>query len=184
MVEDHEDRAPVEEAAVAGSEPPDAPDLFATPLPTEACPEANVVAIAHRDATGLPAALERAVAFRSEDGRRLRIVIANHALELDAAGRFPRPAAGEARFEMDARRTRRGPLEPRVLGAPDSRRGGLSHTRLVTPDAFLTFGNHEIGRVELTEITPDHVCGRVELDDGFTRVRGAFSARVVGDFPE
>jgi len=104
--------------------------------------------------------------------------------ELDAVGRFATPGPGEARFEMDATRTRRGPLEACVLGAPDSRRGALTHVRLVTSGPLLTFGHRDIGRVELTEVGADRVCGRVELDDGFGRVRGAFMAPVIGRPPD
>ncbi len=161
-----------------------APDPFATPLPEAACPERARVAIAHASAEGLPTWLDRAVAFRSEDGRHLRVALANHPLERDAAGRFPSPSAGQARLEMDALRWRRGPLEPRVLGAPDSRHGGLSHARIVGPGALYTFGHRNVGQVEITEIADDHVCGRITLDDGFGRVRGAFRAPIAGPLPE
>lgn len=161
-----------------------APDPFEAPLPAEACPATVRVSIAHADGQALPSLLERAVAFRSEDGRHVRVALANHSLELDAAGRFAAPEPGEARFEMDATRTRRGPLEACVLGAPDSRRGGLTHARLVTSGPLLTFGHRNIGRVELTEVGADRICGRVELDDGFGRVRGAFTAPVLGPLPD
>ncbi|MEZ4339779.1 MAG: hypothetical protein R3B82_24425 [Sandaracinaceae bacterium] len=161
-----------------------APDPFAIPLPEAACPERARVAIAHANAEGLPTWLEGAVAFRSEDGRQIRVAIANHPLERDAAGRFPAPAAGQARFEMDATRARRGRLEPRVLGTPEALRGGLTHARIVAPHALLTFGHRNIGQVEITEIGDDHVCGRIALDDGFGRVRGAFRAPIVGPLPD
>lgn len=179
--------APEPEEAAEPPAPPGqvvAPDPFAVPLPEAACPERARVAIAHANAEGLPTWLERAVAFRSEDGRQLRVAIANHPLERDAAGRFPAPAAGQARFEMDATRSRRGRLEPRVLGTPEARRGGLTHARIVAPGALLTFGHRNIGQVELTEIADDHVCGRITLDDGFGRVRGAFRAPILGPLPE
>lgn len=159
------------------------PDPFAAPLPETPCPDRPRVAIAHASAADLPTWLERAVAFRSPDGRRLRVAIANHPLELDAQGRFPRPGPGQARFEMDALRTRRGALAPRVLGAPDSIHGGLTHARIVSAGPLLTFGHRGVGQVELTAVAEDHVCGRVALDDGFGRVRGAFRAPIVGPLP-
>ncbi len=168
-------------AARPEEEPAPAPD-FESPLPTTPCPDAVQVALAHAE-HALPPALGHAVAMRSEDGRRIRVVLADAPLQQDALGRFEAPSPGGARFEMDARRTRRGPLEPRVLGTPESARGGLTHARVVTADAALTFGTREIGSVELTEITDDHVCGRIELDDGFTRVRGAFRAPLQGELP-
>ncbi|MCB9592148.1 MAG: hypothetical protein H6719_05395 [Sandaracinaceae bacterium] len=185
--EDHDAPPPTEPEAEPEAPTPEpaapAEDPFAAPLPTAACPDAARVAIAHANAEGLPTWLERAVAFLSEDGRQLRVAIANHPLELDANGRFAAPSTGEARFEMDATRTRRGRLEPRVLGAPDSRVGGLTHARIVGAASLLTFGHRNVGQVELTEITRDHVCGRLELDDGFGRVRGAFRADVIGPLP-
>ncbi|MEC7524781.1 MAG: hypothetical protein VYE22_33180 [Myxococcota bacterium] len=169
---------PVEPVEVAA----EAPD-FTAPLPDAPCPDAVAIALAHADAPGLPPSLDRAVAFRSEDGRRLRVVLGNYPLERDERGRFRAPAPGEARFEMDALRTRRRPLEPRVLGAPGARRGALTHARIVWDGPFLTFGHREIGRVEITAVEADHVCGRVELDDGFGRVRGAFRAPLAGPLP-
>ena len=160
------------------------PDPFSAQLPEEACPSAVHIAVAHQSVPELPTWLDSAVAFRSEDGRRVRIAIANHDLELDDAGRFAAPAEGEARFEMDATRTRRGALSPRVLGRPDARNGGLSHARIVSPGPLLTFGARNIGRVEITAIDDTQVCGRIELDDGFGRVRGAFSAPFVGPLPQ
>lgn len=176
------DRNPLEPEVPAS--PAEVPDPFEAALPTEACPDVVAVAISHTDGPQLPVLLELAVAFRSEDGRHVRVAVANHSLELDHAGRFARPELGQVRFEMDATRTRRGALEPRVLGPPSSRWGGLTHVRLVTAGPLLTFGHRNIGRVELTEVGPDRVCGRIELDDGFGRVRGAFTARVVGRLPD
>lgn len=161
-----------------------APDPFSAPLPDAACPARPRVAIAHQSVEGLPTWLERAIAFRSEDGRHLRVAIANHPLERDGLGRFAAPSDGEARFEMDATRARRGRLEPRVLGPPDARRGGLTHARIVSAGPILTFGHRDVGSVELTVIADDHVCGRVDLDDGFGRVRGAFRAPIVGPLPQ
>jgi hypothetical protein len=163
-------------------EEPEEPD-FDAPFPDAPCPAEVRVRVAHRSAPDLPPVLDRAVAFRSEDGRHLRLAIANHDLARDARGRFAEPADGQARFEADAVRRRRGPLEPRTLGPPDSRRGGLTHVRIVTPGPRLTFGHRDIGRVELTEVSPARVCGRIDLDDGFARVRGAFTAPVVGPLP-
>lgn len=179
-----EDEPTPETGATEPAPEAEAPDPFAAPLPEADCPEAPRVAIAHRSVEALPTWLEQAVAFRSEDGRHVRVAIANHPLERDDLGRFATPAAGEARFEMDATRTRRGPLEPRVLGPPHSRRGGLTHARIVGPGPILTFGHRDVGEVEITAIADDHICGRVDLDDGFGRVRGAFRAPIVGPLPE
>ncbi len=179
--------APTQGAAPEDTPAPvteDAPDPFAGPLPSAPCPDVVHVAIAHESAAELPTWLDRAVAFRSEDGRRVRIAIANHPLDLDDIGRFAAPAPGEARFEMDATRTRRGPLTARVLGRPDARSGGLSHARIVSAGALLTFGARDIGQIEITAIDETRVCGRIELGDGFGRVRGAFAAPFVGPMPE
>ena len=153
-------------------------------MPEEPCPSEVRVRLAHSSAPELPPLLQRAVAFRSDDGRHLRVAISNAELTLDARGRFPAPGIGEARFELDAIRQRRHPLEPMVLGAPDSRRGGLTHVRIVGAGPLLTFGHRDIGRVELTEISEERVCGRIDLSDGFGRVRGAFTAPVTGPLPE
>ena len=161
---------------------PAEPD-FEAPFPSEPCPDAVRVRLAHAQAPELPPLLDRAVALRSADGRRVRLAIANHELARDARGRFSRPGPGEARFEADAVRRRRGPLEPGVLGPPTARRGGLTHARVVTAAAGLTFGHRDIGRVELTALSDQRVCGRIALDDGFGRLRGAFTAPVVGPVP-
>lgn len=175
-------RADVEPATSPTSSDVDAP------LPDEACPAEVRVHLAYENTARenvpeLPPILDQAVAHRSEDGRHVRIAIANHDLTLGPDGRFAALAAGQARFEAEAVRSRRGPLEPGPLGEPGARGGGLTHVRVVTPDAWLTFGHRDIGRVELTEVGPDHVCGRIDLDDGFTRVRGAFTAPVTSSFP-
>ncbi len=155
---------------------------FDAPLPEEPCPPVRV-RLAHRSDGDLPPLLTEAVAFRSEDGRHLRVVLSNRPLEQDALGRFPEPTPGHARFEMDAIRWRRGPIEPRVLGTTDSRRGALTHARIVGAGPRSTFGNRDIGRVELTEVSPTRVCGRIDLDDGFGRVRGGFTAPLEGALP-
>ncbi|HEY8427990.1 MAG TPA: hypothetical protein VIL20_06425 [Sandaracinaceae bacterium] len=177
-----------EPATEPGGEP-DAPAAaaepdFGAPLPAEACAETRV-RLAHRSAAEpLPPVLTEAVALRSADGRRIRVVLADHALERNAFGRFLDPEPGHARFELDAVRSYRRALEPGVLGPPDSRRGALRHVRIVTSGPLFTFGHRGIGTVELTELGPARVCGRIDLDDGFGRVRGAFSARVIGPLPE
>lgn len=153
---------------------PTEPD-FAAPIPNEPCPETRV-RLAHRSADALPPVLTHAAALRSDDGKHLRIVLADHPLERDARGRFQPVRGGRARFEFDAVRTRRRPLEPGRLRAPGDRRGGLTHVRIVSEGADLPFGHRDIGRVELTEISPERICGRIDLDDGFGRVRGAFTA--------
>ncbi|HJL15371.1 MAG TPA: hypothetical protein RMH99_06945 [Sandaracinaceae bacterium LLY-WYZ-13_1] len=177
-----EGAAPEGDEAAGAPAAPTEPD-FDAPFPEEACPDEVRVRLAHRNADELPPLLDRAVAYRSGDGQRVRIAVANHPLELDERGRFAAPTAGQARFEADAVRRRRGPLEPRTLGPPDSRRGGLTHARIVTPGPLLTFGTRDIGHVELTEVTEERVCGRIDLDDGFGRVRGAFTAPVRGPLP-
>lgn len=178
----------VEEAApevIAAAEPeptaPSEPD-FDAPLPEEPCAPTRV-RLAHRSAEALPPLLTHAVALRSEDGRHVRIVLSDSGLERDALGRFVEPSTGRARFEFDAVRRRRRPLEPGVLGPPDSLRHALTHVRIVAPGPLLTFGHRDIGRVELTEVGAERVCGRVELDDGFGRVRGVFTAIVEGTLP-
>lgn len=176
-----EQGAPADPPSPPGA--PTEPD-FDAPMPEEPCPAEVRVRLAHRSAPELPPLLERAVAFRSIDGRHLRVAISNGELDLDARGRFPAPSIGEARFELDAVRQRRRPLEPMVLGAPDSVRGALTHVRIVGAGPVLTFGHRDIGRVELTEITEERVCGRIDLNDGFGRVRGAFVAPVMGPLPE
>ncbi len=148
---------------------------FTGPFPAEACPPVRV-RLAHRSAAGLPGSLTHAIALRSEDGRHIRIVLADH--ELAPGDRFESPGAGHARVELDAIRTRRGPLQPGRLGAPDARNGGLTHVRVVSAGELFTFGHRNIGSVELTEVGPERVCGRLDLNDGFARVRGAFSAPV------
>lgn len=168
-----------ETPAPEASPTPAAPD-FDAPLPEEACPNEVRVRVAHRSAATLPPLLTHALALRSDDGRRVRVVIADHALERDALGRFRALAPGEARFELDAIRARRGPLAPQVLGTTDNSRGALTHARIVQAGPLLTFGNRHIGRVELTEIGGGRICGRIDLDDGFGRVRGAFVAPIVG----
>lgn len=182
---------PVDEPApeptpVAAEEPPEEPEpdlpSFDDPLPTAPCPDEVAVRLAHRE-RDLPGLLAHAVALRSEDGRHLRIALSDAPLERDESGRFLGPASGGARFEMEATRARRGPLEPRVLGPPDARRGALSHVRVITDGARLTFGHRDIGQVELTAIEDTEICGRIELDDGFTRIRGAFRAPIVGPLP-
>ena len=50
--------------------------------------------------------------------------------------------------------------------------------RVVTAERRFTFGHRDIGEVEITAVDEARVCGRVSLDDGFTRVRGAFTAPV------
>lgn len=176
---------PVAEAAPEPSAPPETPAEpdFDAPFPTEPCPPTRV-RVAHRSAESLPPVLTHATAIRAEDGRHVRVVIADHAIERDEQGRLEELAPGEARFELDAVRTRRRPLEPGALGPPGTRRGGLTHVRIVTEHTYFTFGHRDIGRVELTEISPARVCGRVDLDDGFGRVRGAFTATVEGTFIE
>ncbi len=175
-----EDRAAEDPMAAAAPTAPEEPD-FEAPLPEEPC-AATLVRIAHRHAE-LPPVLHVAVALRSEDGRHVRLILSDHELEQGDHGRFADPAPGRARFELDARRTYRRPLEPGVLGPPDARRGALTHVRIVTAGPFLTFGHRDIGRVELTELSATRVCGRVDLDDGSGRVRGGFTARVLGPLP-
>lgn len=175
-----EDEATEDEPVAAAPDEPAEPD-FEAPLPDEACAPTRV-RVAHRSAE-LPPVLHLAVALRSEDGRRVRVVLSDHDLERGAHGRFRDPTPGRARFELDAVRTYRRPLEPGVLGPPDARRGALTHVRIVTAGPFLTFGHRDIGRVELTEVSETRVCGRVDLDDGSGRVRGAFTARVLGPLP-
>lgn len=172
-------RPPASEAPLPSA--PGEPD-FDAPLPDEACPPVQV-RLSHRSATLLPAVLTHAVAFRAEDGRHVRVALSDVPLPLDAAGRFVAPGPGHARFEMDAVRTRRRPLSPRVLGPPGTRLGGLTHARVVTSGPLLPFGARNIGRVELTEVSPTRICGRIDLDDGFGRVRGGFTATVQGAFP-
>ncbi len=161
---------------------PAEPD-FDAPLPEEACPTTRV-RLAHRSAEGLPAILDRAIALRAEDGRHVRVLLSDHELERDPLGRFVGPALGHARFELDAVRTYRRALEPGVLGPPDSRRGALTHVRVVSAGPLLTFGHRDIGTVELTELGAERVCGRVDLNDGFGRVRGGFTATVIGPLPD
>ena len=172
----------VAEPAPAPAPPPASGPDFDAPFPTEPCAPTRV-ALAHRGAAGLPL-LTHAAAIRRDDGRHVRVVIAGHPIERDARGRFRALTAGEARFELDAVRTRRGPLEPGALGLPGARRGGLTHVRIVTAGARFTFGHRGIGRVELTALGGERICGRVDLDDGFGRVRGAFVAPVAGSFVE
>ena len=158
------------------------PELdFTLPFPEAPCPGTALV-LSHRSHP-VPGALSHAVALRSEDGRMVRIAIAGDALTRDDLGRFTPPVDGAVRFEFEAIRRRRGPLEPGALGAPDSRRTALSHARVVTSGPILTFGHREVGRVELTHVDAERVCGRVDLDDGFGRVRGPFTADVIGSVP-
>lgn len=163
----------------APTEPP-GPD-FDVPFPEEACATTSVV-LSHRSHP-VPRALGHAVALRSDDGRFVRVLMGPSPLAQDSRGRFVPPTEGDARFEFEAIRRRRGPLEPGPLGPPDSRRTALSHVRIVTPGPILTFGHRNIGRVELTHVDAERVCGRVDLNDGFGRVRGPFSAAVVGPPP-
>ncbi len=156
---------------------------FSAPLPDTPCPDQIRVRLAHRGAPELPPVLEHAAAYRSEDGRRIRVILSSEPIEPATGGGLPAPSAGRVRFEMDALRTRRRPLTPRVLGPPGSRSGALTHARIVWDGPFLTFGHRDVGRVEITAVEPDHVCGRVELDDGFGRVRGAFRAPLQGRLP-
>lgn len=160
----------------------DIPD-FEEPLPEAPCPDTRVH-LAHRSVEALPPLLTHAAALRSEDGRHVRVLLADHPIESDSMGRVREPQGHQARFEFDAVRTYRRPLGRGRLRAPGARRGGLTHARIVTEAAYLTFGHRDIGRVELTEVDPERVCGRIELDDGFGRVRGAFTAAVVGSFGE
>ncbi|MGE0789602.1 MAG: hypothetical protein AB7S26_28275 [Sandaracinaceae bacterium] len=155
---------------------------FDEPFPEEACPDAFAVRLAHSQYT-LPSALTVAHAFRDEDGRHVRIALSDSPIALDDAGRFAPPGPSGARFEMDAVRTRRRPLEAGVLGQNDHSRAALTHVRVVTSERVLTFGHRAIGRVELTRVDDEAVCGRIELDDGFTRVRGPFRADVAGPLP-
>jgi hypothetical protein len=170
------------EPAPEPAPPPTSEPDFDAPFPTEPCAPTRV-ALAHRSAPDLPL-LTHAAALRRDDGRHVRVVIAGHPIERDARGRFRALTEGEARFELDAVRTRRGPLEPGALGLPGARRGGLTHVRIVTAGARFTFGHRGIGRVELTAVSGERVCGRVDLDDGFGRVRGAFVAPIAGMFVE
>lgn len=176
-----EPAAEVAEPAVPEPASPAAPTEpdFTTPLPDDPCPPTRVH-LAHRSATALPPLLTHASALRSEDGRHVRVFVADHPIERDAIGRVLDPNPGQARFEFDAVRTRRRPLEPGRLGPPGERRGGLTHVRIVTAGVLFTFGHRGIGRVELTEASAERICGRVDLDDGFGRVRGAFTAAVDG----
>lgn len=151
---------------------------FDTPFPDDPCSN-TALALSHASVS-VPAGLSHAVALRSEDGRFVRIAAAAAPLERDDRGRFVPPADGAVRFEFEAIRRRRGTLEAGALGPPDSRRTALSHARVVTPGPILTFGHREVGRVELTQVGEDRICGRVDLNDGFLRVRGPFSAEVIG----
>lgn len=180
------------EVAEAPDEPPaaeeeaDAPDPFAAPFPEEPCPD-PVVHLAHAEEPDLPATLTRAVALRREDGRSLLVALASYPLTQDDRGRFTAPDAGQARFEFEALRPRRRPLEPGVLSRPNGRRarfGFWTLARIVTAGPYLTFGEREGVRIELTRADEEMVCGRLDLSDGRGRVRGAFRARVVGPLPD
>jgi hypothetical protein len=170
----------------AEAPPPTSPvdDPFATPFGDAPCPpEGWALRLRHADAPGLPGALGRGFARRSEDGRRLQLVFGGPEIDAEAA-RQADPGPGQARFEMEALRTRRRALSPRVLGRPEATRGALTHARIVGADAFYPFGVRYAGRVELTAVEAARVCGRIDLDDGRGRVRGEFVVPVVGAIPE
>lgn len=175
----------IEETTAAEEAPEPAPSApepdFEAPFPEAPCPD-TALALAHRSHP-VPSELAHAVALRSEDGRFVRVAVAGQPLERDDRGRFVPPIEDAVRFEFEAIRRRRGALEPGSLGPPDSRRTALSHARVITSGPILTFGHREVGRVELTHVDEERVCGRVDLDDGFGRVRGAFTAEVIGAPP-
>ncbi|MFK7984405.1 MAG: hypothetical protein AB8I08_00110 [Sandaracinaceae bacterium] len=170
-VEEPAAEEPTEPATEAGPE-------FEAPFPDDPCPT-TALALSHRSHP-VPSSLAHAVALRSEDGRFVRVAIAAEPLTRDARGRFTPPTDAAVRFEFEAIRRRRGPLEPGALGRPDSRRTALSHARVITSGPLLTFGHREVGRVELTHVDEERVCGRVDLNDSFLRVRGPFTAEVLG----
>ncbi|MGF1464713.1 MAG: hypothetical protein ACFCGT_01140 [Sandaracinaceae bacterium] len=155
--------------------------LLAAPFPDDRCPDPDVY-VRHVDAPELPRRLDRAVALRAPDGKTVLVALGSSPLARDRLGRFGPPGPGQVRFEFEGLRTRRGPLREGRLRRPNGRRaayGRLVHARIVSPGPLFPFGDRVEGAVELTRVDAEMVCGRIDLDDGRGRVRGAFRAPVI-----